>query len=339
MAVDYNDERFKAVENEKQNALKELNNSYDSMVNSTDQYYQQQIQASKDYAEKQAQLQQENTDFMIEKIEQEKQQSEKDYTREQKGAYSDYQKQTNAYGVNAEQMASSGLNNSGYSESSKVSMYNTYQNRVSTARESFNKAILNYDNSIKEAQLANNSALAEISYNALKTQLELSLEGFQYKNTLLQNQMTAKQNLEDSYYKRWQDVLNQINTENELAEQIRQYNENLALEKQQLELQRQQLYSSGSGGGSYTLTDDSYDDSNASSYYGTFSNGYQPKGISGYGAVSKSGKTVKIVKTSSNGNVNISNQNVWKTPDGSLWYWDGNSRTYKKYKGQKSIAI
>ena len=282
-------------------------------------------------------MQQANTDFAIEKIEQEKQQAEKDYTKEQKGAYTDYQRQSNAYGVNAEQMASSGLNNSGYSETSKVSMYNTYQNRVATARDSFNKAVLNYNNSIKEAQLANNSALAEIYYNALKTQLELGLEGFQYKNTLLQNQMSAKQNLEDSYYNRWHDVLDQINKENELAEQIRQYNENLQLQKQQLELERQQAYSNNSG--SFTLTDSSNNDSDAASYYGTFSNGYQPKGISGYGEVSQSGKTVKIIKTASNGKVTINNQNVWKTPDGSLWYWDGNSRTYKKYKGQKSIAI
>ena len=31
-------------------------------------------------------------------------------------------------------------------ESSKVSMYNTYQNRVATARDSYNRAVLNYNN-------------------------------------------------------------------------------------------------------------------------------------------------------------------------------------------------
>ena len=42
------------------------------------------------------------------------------------------------------------------------------------------------------------------------------------------------------YYTRYQDVLRQINTENALAEEIRQYNESLALEKQKLaEEQRQ----------------------------------------------------------------------------------------------------
>ena len=90
-------------------------------------------------------------------------------------------------------MASQGLNTSGYSESSKVSMYNQYQNRVSVARDVFSRAVLNYDNSIKEAQLANNARLAEIAYNALQTELELSLQGFQYKNTLLQTQLQQQQ--------------------------------------------------------------------------------------------------------------------------------------------------
>ena len=56
--------------------------------------------------------------------------------------------------------------------------------------------------------------------------------------------------------------------------------------------------------------------------YKTFSNGYQPKGIVGYGALKPSGQTI---------NVNGKQQNVWLTTgDGKTraWYWDGSSRTY-----------
>lgn len=329
MAVNYNDERLQAVTNEKNNALNNLNQSYNSMISNTDSYYQQQVDATKEYAQKQSELQQANTDFAIEKIEQQKQQAQKDYTKEQKGAYTDYQKQINDYGVNAEQMASQGLNNTGYSESSKVGMFNTYQNRVASARESYNKAVLNYNNGIKEAQLQNNSALAEISYNALKTQLELSLQGFQYKNTLLQNQLNSQQSIESLYQTKWQSVLDQINTENALAEQIRQYNESLALEKQQLEFQKQQAR----GGSSYDNLLELLTDGSSGNQWGYFSNGYQPKGIDGYGAVSKTGKTIMVTK----GNGTLATQNIWKTPDGTKWYWDGSSRTYKKYSGQKVV--
>lgn len=239
--INYDDERFSQVESEKQAALSGINNTYDNMISQSDKFYDDQKAAIEDYKNTQQQIQQENTNFTIEQINQQKEQAQKDYTKEQKGSYVDWQKQSNQYGANAEQMAASGLTNTGYSESSQVSMYNTYQNRVATARETFNKAVLNYDNSIKEAQLQNNSKLAEIAFNALQSQLELSLQGFQYKNSLLSEQMQMQQQTEDRYYSRWQDVLNQMNTENQFAESVRQYEQNYKLQQQQFEEEKRQF--------------------------------------------------------------------------------------------------
>ena len=232
--INYNDERFQQVEAGKQDALSQMNSTYDGMINQTDKYYQDQIDAAKDWANTQQQLQQEQTNFTVEQIGQQKDQAKKDYTKEQSGAYVDWQKQSGAYGVNAEQMAAQGLQNTGYSESSQVSMYNTYQNRVAMARETFAKAVLNYDNAIKDAQLQNNAKLAEIAYQALQTQLELSLEGFQYKNQLLVEQQNQQREIDSEYHDRYLAVLNQMNTENALAEEVRQYNENLALQREKL---------------------------------------------------------------------------------------------------------
>ena len=231
MAVNYEDDRFKAVEQEQQTALNNVTNTYNNMINNSDKYYQDMAKAAEDYGKQQTEIQQGNTDFAIEKINQQKEQAQKDYTKEQKGAYVDWQKQSNQYGVNAEQLASSGLRNTGYSESSQVSMYNTYQNRVSQARETYNKAILDYDNGIKEAQLTNNAALAEIAYKTLSTKLELGLNQFNSKNQLLQQQLAAQQSVKDTYHNYWQDVLKQINTENALAEQQRQFNTQISLSK------------------------------------------------------------------------------------------------------------
>lgn len=228
------------VQADKKQAMSNLNSTYDSMINQSDKYYQNQIDASKQWAETQKKNQQEQTDFAIEQIEQQKAQAKKDYTNEQSGAYVDWQKQSNQYGVNAEQMAAQGMQNSGYSESSQVSMYNTYQNRVATARETYYRAVLNYDNAIKDARLQNNAALAEIAYTALQTQLELALEGFQYKNTLIMAKTDKAIELDNIYHDRYKDVLAQINTENALAEEMRQYNESLAMEREKLaEEQRQ----------------------------------------------------------------------------------------------------
>ena len=275
-SINYDDERFTKVESEKDAALSELEKTYAGMIQDSDKYYQAQIDASKQWADKQSQLQQEQTDFAIKEIEQQKAQAKKDYLKEQSGAYVDWQKQSNEYGSEAEKMAAMGLQNTGYSESSQVSMYNTYQNRISTAREAFVLAKQNYDNAITEARLQNNSILAEIAYEALQQQLELSLQGFQYKNTLLLQKADQKITVENNYYNRYQDVLDQINKENALAEEVRQYNaslaeeqrqhnEAMALEREQFEWQKAQaVKKSSSGGGSKSSSKKSSSSSNAS---------------------------------------------------------------------------
>lgn len=437
MPTNYNDVRFAEVEADKKQALSEVEKTYAGIIGQTDQYYNAQIDASKQWADKQTQLQQANTDFTIEQIEQQKEQAQKDYTKEQSGAYVDWQKQSGAYGANAEQMAAAGMRGTGYRESSQVSMYNQYQNRVAVARESYNQAVVNYNNAIKEARLQNNSVLAEIAYQSLQQQLELSLAGFQYKNQLILEAQNKKTELENQYYGRYMDVLDQINTENAMAEQIRQYEQNYAFQLQQfeeqkrqynqeyaesvrqfneeiarlkakdaqehkaeiqrLELQKQQLAeekrqydadmaykekqlaeekrqydaslaenqrqyneslaaskakassgsgSSGSSGGvtitkdnGGTITNDTakYEVNTAyyqgslnsdAKKYGTFSNGYQPKGISGYGEVTKSGQTIQISTKTLSGQSQTVTQNVWKTKDGSLWYWEGRQNKY-----------
>lgn len=398
--INYEDERFKQVESDKQAAITEINDTYGNMINQSDKFYKDQIEAAEDYGRTQSQIQQQNTDFAIKEINQQKEQAGKDYAKEQSASYVDWQKQSNQYGVNAEQQAASGLVGTGFSESSQVSMYNTYQNRVATAREVYAKAVLNYDNAIQEARLQNNAALAEIAYNTLKTTLDLSLEGFQYKNQLITEQLDKKQQADETYYNRWQDVLAQQNTENAMAEEVRQFNETIELEiqklneqirqfdlelerlkakdtleaqmqaeqlklqKQELELQKQQLAeekrqfdatlkatkSSGGGGGeSYTVSSgggggnavetDFYSGAlnKDAKTYGTFGNGYQPKGISGHGkltAYTVKGKTQYVTVTSKTlkGKTVQTTQKIWKAADGTLWYWFGQENKYVRYK-------
>ncbi len=247
--INYDDKRFAEVEADKNAAIKEAESTYQGMIDKSQGFYQAQIDAAEDYKKQQTKLQAQQTDFAIEQIEQQKEQAEKDYHKEQSAAYVDWQKQSNDYGSNAEKMADAGLAHSGYSESSKVAMYNQYQNRVATARESFNKAVLNYDNAIKDARLQNNAVLAEIAYQTLQTKLELSLQGFQYENQLILDRLNYKTQLDQTYYNRYQDVLNQMNTENSMAEQVRQFNASLAEDQRQFNMSYNKS-SGGSSGGS-----------------------------------------------------------------------------------------
>ena len=258
--INYDDQRFQDVEADKKTAVNELEQTYGEMIGQTDSFYQAQIDATKDWEKKQTEIQNQQTDFAIEKIEQQKAQAKKDYTKEQSGAYVDWQKQSNEYGANAEAEAMQGMQNTGYSESAQVSMYNTYQNRITVARENHNLITQDFNNAMTEARLQNNAALAEIAFESLQKRLELNLQGFQYKNQLLLDKMGKKTDLENEYYARYQDVLAQINTENALAEQVRQYNEKMeeekrqfneqmALEREQFDWTKEQAAAKSSGGG------------------------------------------------------------------------------------------
>ncbi len=238
------DQRYSKISKQENKDLKNVNNLYNSMINNSNKFYNNQVNAVKDYQKTQTDIQNEQNKLALDKIEQQKEWANQDYVKEQKASYADWQKQSNQYGANAE--ANAKMINSGYSESSQVQMYTAYQNRVATARESFNRIITEYDNQMNDAIIQNKAKLAEIAYNSLKERLSLALEGFQYKNTLLEKKLTAQNDVKDRYYNRWQDVRSQINTEKALKEQIREFNENLKLEKQKLSLS-----SGSSGGGSY----------------------------------------------------------------------------------------
>ena len=375
--INYEDKRFQDVEAQKQEALTKNEQTYAGMIGQSDKFYQDQIDAVRDYEQTQTKLQQEQTDFTIEQIEQQKEQTKKDYMKEQSGAYTDWQKQSNQYGANAEQMAASGLTNTGYSESSQVSMYNTYQNRVATARESYQNAVRDYDNAITQARLQNNSVLAEIAYNSLQSRLELSLQGFQYKNQLILDQANKELEIDNTYYGRYQDVLNQMNTENALAEQIRQYDTSLAEQKRQFDVslaeeqrqfnanlaeeQRQynQTYAlkqqeeaatpniqkdgnnlkedimgAKEQNDNWINTDYYYGPRNSDTeVYGTFKNGYQPKGITGHGKLTKTGDFVEFMTITLLGETKTVTQNIWEAEDGTLWYWEGRENAYKQYPG------
>lgn len=308
MSVDYNDERFQQVEAEEKKAKKEYGKLIDGMVSNSDKYYDALIDNSKEWAETQSQLQQEKTDFAIEKIEQQKDQTKKDYTKEQSGAYVDWQKQSNAYGANAEQQATLGMTNTGYAESSQVQMYTAYQNRVATARESYNRAILNYNNAIHEARLQNNSILAEIAYTALQQQLELSLQGFQYKNELLLRKADKELDIDQMYYQRYQDVLAQINHENSMAEQVRQFNASLALEREQFQWQKAQASAKKSSSGGSSGSAKVSKSSSSGSGSGSSSSVNKSSTVSTYSEAAKALRDAGATK----GDGGLMTENEWK---------------------------
>lgn len=305
------DSRYTKITKQENTDLKNVNKLYDSMVNNSNKFYDDQVNAVKDYQKTQTDIQNEQNKLAMDKINQQKEWANQDYVKEQKASYADWQKQSNQYGANAE--ANAKMINSGYSESSQVQMYTAYQNRVATARDSFNRIITEYDNQMNDAIIQNKAKLAELAYNSLKERLSLALEGFQYKNTLLEKKLTAQNDVKDRYYNRWQDVRSQINTEKALKEQIREFNANLKLEKQKLSLS-----SGSSGGGSYR------------SYSSRSSSG---KGRSAKISKSKKKSSVKATKKSSSKKSNALSRRMIELKAQSPYLYQSLS-DYKKVIGK-----
>lgn len=240
MNVNYDDERFTQVEQDRQNELNKYNQTYDNLIAERDKFTQQQQDYVDNWKTTQEQIANDNLQHQVDLYNQQKEKAEKEYQKEAKASYIDYQKEVDKYGVSRENVVANGLSNSGYAESSKVDMYNTYQNRIATARESMNTIKLEFDNAIKEAQLSNNATLAELALQQMKQKLDIALEGFNYKDTQTQNKLNWEYNINNTYYDRYKDVESQINYENEQAEAIRQYNEQMAYQKELDRIAQQQ---------------------------------------------------------------------------------------------------
>lgn len=227
--INMQDKRLTDVESERQQQIASTTNQYDQMINNTDQFYQNQINAAQAAAQSQAEAQAKSTEQQVKEINQQREKTERDYQKEQRGAYTDYQKQVNEYGVNAEVMAARGLANTGYSESSQVSMYNAYQNRVAMARQSLADSQQNYDNLIAQARLNNDTKQAEIAAQLAKQQAEFALQGFQYKNTLIESRQQQLNALNSRYDSRYNTMLSLMQNELENRRQNYQTNVNLLL--------------------------------------------------------------------------------------------------------------
>lgn len=191
-----------------EDAVEESNAFYDTAISE----YQGAIDAQKATAEQwgqaQKEAQQAQTDLAIQQIEQNKEQAEKDFKKESSAAYKDYQNQINPYGANAERMASMGMTNTGYSESSKVAMYNTHQNRVALAKQSLDQANMMFENQIQQAINTNNYALAEIAFKTFEEMNALTLSSIMQTNLLKEEKFNRERNIRSS----WQSVLDQLET-------------------------------------------------------------------------------------------------------------------------------
>ena len=348
------DERLAEIERQKQEAQNKSNSMYEGLLQDNQNLYEQQKSFADQYEQSQNEALDKQLAFNEQKIEQQKAEARKNMEAESQRARNDYFAYINPYGVQAESLASQGLLNSGVSETAKLGGYNTYQNRLSSANKVMQDAFTQYDNDMNEARLNNDVQKAQNALAKLQMQLQYAENYYNQKSNLSQNQLQSSQNLDSEYYNRYNTEYNNIQQEKAREEAIRQWEAEMAYQKEQDQLAQQnwereyQLSKSQNYSSGYSL--DNSDDLgnvqietnffkgniNPDVQYGTFDtedrNGikYQPDNINGQ-KLKKSGMTVAQFtgRTGNQGytNANVDNQNVWEL-NGRYYMWDGSLNEY-----------
>jgi hypothetical protein len=227
-----------------------------------------------------------------------------------------------------------------------------------------NDAFTQYDLDMNEAIINNDVQKAQNALAKLEMILGFQQNFYDAKNQINQNQLSNNQNLNSDYYGRYMDMVNQINSEKEREEAIRQFEAQLAYQKekdaQNLAYQQQRdkvadaqwekeyalskktvNYNTGGGSTPKVVGDDiqvtgkeSKTNEKPENYY--FKNGYQPRYIQdSKGNYIELNDTNEKVKDHFMSSADVAKQTVWEA-GGRYYVWNGKAKDYvdvtKQYK-------
>ena len=226
------DERLKTIENQRQNALNESNNVYNNILRDNETLYNQQQEYVKQYQTTQDDILNKQLENNLQKIEQQKKDTRNNFDTESIRARNSYEAYVNPYGYNANRLVDNGLSNSGTVKMSNDAAFTAYNSRVATANKAMQDAITQYDLAISDARLNNDVQKAQNALAALQMNLDFTTNFYSNKANYSINQLNSNQNLDNTYYSRYQDIINQINYEKEQEEARRQYEQQFAYQKQ-----------------------------------------------------------------------------------------------------------
>ena len=151
-------------------------------------------------------------EYLLNNYNTQKQKAEQAYTQEKSAAYTDYQKQVDPYGVQAEQLASSGLSNSGYAESLKTQAYVALQNRQAVAHQSYQDALVSYNNAFAEAKMQNDSQRAALAFQTFQMQLEAIVSMYTGGYASIMNSVNEAMKYAQGDQEKWLGELEKVDT-------------------------------------------------------------------------------------------------------------------------------
>lgn len=144
------------------------------------------------------------TQMNVDSLERQKLDIEKNAIQTNKALYQDYKKASNPFGQQAENLASQGLGNSGYAETTQANLYNTYQNNITSTLNNARELKADVDFQISQARQNGDITLAQNALELYKQKMQLLSEEYDLRN-----------NREQFLYQKQQDALAQKNWQTE----------------------------------------------------------------------------------------------------------------------------
>lgn len=122
------------------------------------------------------------TQMNIDNLERQKQEVDKDATKTNRALYTEYRKNSSPYGANAEQLASRGLGNSGYAETTQTNLYNTYQKNVTDTLNNARNLKSDFDFQMSQARQNGDIAMAQNALEIYNQKLQLLTQNYELRN-------------------------------------------------------------------------------------------------------------------------------------------------------------
>ena len=116
-------------------------------------------------------------------VEKQKAEYQQEAEKSGKQLYTDYRKASNPYGANAENLASQGLNKSGYAESTQTQLYNAYQKNATTLMTETQKLKADADFQMNQAMIDADVQKAQSALSLYQQQAQLALQEYDMKHT------------------------------------------------------------------------------------------------------------------------------------------------------------
>lgn len=169
----------------------------DRLVTKQGQMLDESLQKQNDIINRQTQMQ-------VDSLARQKEDIDKEAIQQNKAIYQDYRKASNPFGVQAENLASQGLGNSGYAETTQARLYNTYQNNITATLNNARDLKADVDFQINQARQNGDITLAQNALELYKQKMQLLSEEYDLRN-----------NREQFLYQKSQDALAQSNWQQE----------------------------------------------------------------------------------------------------------------------------